>query len=188
MQAAAAATVFSGKMSLSSPPAAFACVRAQRNPVAADSQSLADVTGAIATASSSVKWAQKTVIIPPQRRGCHLVTSKVIIRSISLGDEEKEEKEEEGDKVSCMLSSEVRYMVNELTYIRENLKQNFVDVDGAQLEVLCHLGLCEVKLQAILEKVRAAKSRDQLVATDVIAAKLGKEMAAILERSAGETA
>lgn len=28
-------------------------------------------------AASGPKWAQKTVTLPPQRRGCHLITSKV---------------------------------------------------------------------------------------------------------------
>ncbi|KAK4751545.1 hypothetical protein SAY87_005027 [Trapa incisa] len=29
-------------------------------------------------ASSGPKWAQKTITLPPQRRGCHLVTSKIM--------------------------------------------------------------------------------------------------------------
>jgi secondary thiamine-phosphate synthase enzyme len=29
-------------------------------------------------ASSGPKWAQKTITLPPQRRGCHLITPKVI--------------------------------------------------------------------------------------------------------------
>jgi hypothetical protein len=28
--------------------------------------------------SMSAKWAQRTVVIPPQRRGCHLITPKVL--------------------------------------------------------------------------------------------------------------
>lgn len=34
--------------------------------------------------SMAAKWAQKTITLPPQRRGCHLVTPKVFINSPSL--------------------------------------------------------------------------------------------------------
>lgn len=33
--------------------------------------------GSMATSSSGPKWAQKTITLPPQRRGCHLITPKV---------------------------------------------------------------------------------------------------------------
>lgn len=33
---------------------------------------------------ASPKWAQKTVTLPPQRRGCHLVTSKVCLWELSF--------------------------------------------------------------------------------------------------------
>ena len=33
--------------------------------------------GSMATSSNGPKWAQKTITLPPQRRGCHLITPKV---------------------------------------------------------------------------------------------------------------
>ncbi|KAJ3708122.1 hypothetical protein LUZ61_011827 [Rhynchospora tenuis] len=33
---------------------------------------------AVPSDSMAAKWAQKTVVIPPQRRGCHLITPKVL--------------------------------------------------------------------------------------------------------------
>ncbi|XP_027150625.1 uncharacterized protein LOC113750884 isoform X1 [Coffea eugenioides] len=33
---------------------------------------------AAAATATSPKWAQKTITIPPQRRGCHLITSKIL--------------------------------------------------------------------------------------------------------------
>lgn len=38
---------------------------------------VATAVGNPTTDSMAGKWAQKTVVIPPQRRGCHLITSKV---------------------------------------------------------------------------------------------------------------
>lgn len=38
---------------------------------------VAPAVGNPTTESMAAKWAQKTVVIPPQRRGCHLITSKV---------------------------------------------------------------------------------------------------------------
>ncbi|XP_047980568.1 UPF0047 protein C4A8.02c-like isoform X3 [Salvia hispanica] len=32
----------------------------------------------MATAASAPKWAQKTITIPAQSRGCHLITSKIL--------------------------------------------------------------------------------------------------------------
>nr|VDC66276.1 unnamed protein product [Brassica rapa] len=34
--------------------------------------------GSMATSSSGPKWAQKTITLPPQRRGCHLITPKIL--------------------------------------------------------------------------------------------------------------
>nr|XP_010932172.2 uncharacterized protein LOC105052892 isoform X2 [Elaeis guineensis] len=67
MQAAPA--LFSAKRL--APPPAFPRVRSQYKPAVS-------VPSTISTSESmAAKWAQKTVVIPPQRRGCHLVTSKI---------------------------------------------------------------------------------------------------------------
>ncbi|KAJ4866948.1 Uncharacterized protein Rs2_36640 [Raphanus sativus] len=34
--------------------------------------------GSMASPSGGPKWAQKTITLPPQRRGCHLITSKIL--------------------------------------------------------------------------------------------------------------
>ncbi|CAD5192288.1 unnamed protein product [Musa acuminata subsp. malaccensis] len=39
---------------------------------------VATAVGNPTTESMAAKWAQKTVVIPPQRRGCHLITSKIL--------------------------------------------------------------------------------------------------------------
>ncbi|RZS28764.1 hypothetical protein BHM03_00062404 [Ensete ventricosum] len=39
---------------------------------------VATAIGNPTTESMAAKWAQKTVVIPPQRRGCHLITSKIL--------------------------------------------------------------------------------------------------------------
>ncbi|XP_008799157.2 UPF0047 protein YjbQ [Phoenix dactylifera] len=65
----AAATLFSAKPL--APPPAIPRVRSQYKPAIS-------VPSTTSTSESmAAKWAQKTVVIPPQRRGCHLVTSKI---------------------------------------------------------------------------------------------------------------
>lgn len=49
----------------------FSCVNCRRTQMATASPSPASV-------GTAPKWAQKTITIPAQRRGCHLVTSKIL--------------------------------------------------------------------------------------------------------------
>ncbi|GMN34623.1 hypothetical protein TIFTF001_004788 [Ficus carica] len=37
-----------------------------------------NMTSSAAAAASSPKWAQKTITLPPLRRGCHLITPKIV--------------------------------------------------------------------------------------------------------------
>lgn len=64
---------FSSSLSFAKPfiasPRSYPRVRSQLS----DRQSLAVAD----SKSMAAKWAQKTVVLPPQKRGCHLVTSKV---------------------------------------------------------------------------------------------------------------
>ncbi|KAK3130892.1 hypothetical protein QOZ80_6BG0499340 [Eleusine coracana subsp. coracana] len=39
---------------------------------------VASSSAASAAGSMAARWAQKTIVIPPQRRGCHLITSKIV--------------------------------------------------------------------------------------------------------------
>ncbi|XP_027150626.1 uncharacterized protein LOC113750884 isoform X2 [Coffea eugenioides] len=41
---------------------------------------------AAAATATSPKWAQKTITIPPQRRGCHLITSKHTSASLTINE------------------------------------------------------------------------------------------------------
>ncbi|THU48969.1 hypothetical protein C4D60_Mb06t04610 [Musa balbisiana] len=72
---AAAAVVFSVKPRFSSASPSVPRLRSHRGPPVAASAALGTTT--TTTESMAAKWAQKTVVIPPQRRGCHLITSKV---------------------------------------------------------------------------------------------------------------
>ncbi|RWW45582.1 hypothetical protein BHE74_00048562 [Ensete ventricosum] len=71
---AAAAVVFSVKPRFSSASPSVPRLRSHRGPPVAASAALGTTTS---TESMAAKWAQKTVVIPPYRRGCHLITSKV---------------------------------------------------------------------------------------------------------------
>ncbi|KAG0466218.1 hypothetical protein HPP92_017798 [Vanilla planifolia] len=57
---------------------ALSPAKAQHKPAVASASALANASDSNVTASPSIKWAQKTVVIPPLRRGCHLVTSKIL--------------------------------------------------------------------------------------------------------------
>ncbi|XP_020576012.1 uncharacterized protein LOC110021740 [Phalaenopsis equestris] len=75
MQSAAA---FLATPSISRPTPPSFCVRAQRNYASADPSISTNASSSSSKAIPSIKWAQKTVVIPPQRRGCHIVTSKIV--------------------------------------------------------------------------------------------------------------
>ncbi|RRT56127.1 hypothetical protein B296_00048053 [Ensete ventricosum] len=78
---AAAAVVFSVKPRFSSASPSVPRLRSHRGPPVAASAALGTTTS---TESMAAKWAQKTVVIPPYRRGCHLITSKVKHPSLVL--------------------------------------------------------------------------------------------------------
>ncbi|KAK8957391.1 hypothetical protein KSP39_PZI000136 [Platanthera zijinensis] len=75
MQAALA--FFSATPSMSLPPSASPCVKA-RHSTTEDASTLAGAASSTSKDFPSVKWAQKTVVVPAQRRGCHLITSKIV--------------------------------------------------------------------------------------------------------------
>ncbi|GAB2285632.1 hypothetical protein Dimus_020074 [Dionaea muscipula] len=78
MQASATTWILGAKTPPSVQPLRL---RSSYRPANASSTTVADsfsssslMAGAVATP----KWAQKTITLPPQRRGCHLITSKVL--------------------------------------------------------------------------------------------------------------
>ncbi|XP_065042253.1 uncharacterized protein LOC135675729 [Musa acuminata AAA Group] len=73
---AAATVVFSVKPRFSSASPSVPRLRSHRGPPVAASAALGTTT--TTTESMAAKWAQKTVVIPPHRRGCHLITSKIL--------------------------------------------------------------------------------------------------------------
>ncbi|XP_062178789.1 uncharacterized protein LOC133883470 [Phragmites australis] len=86
MQAAALAStpaIFSsasGRPRLSAAPAFFSSTsgRPRRGFRAAVRCEVASSSAPSAAGPLAARWAQRTVVIPPQRRGCHLITPKII--------------------------------------------------------------------------------------------------------------